>query len=159
MRAALLLCAACGAIASVRAPLEQTPAPGRACDGDGALTVCLDDATWSEASRRCASVGQRLAVVRDDATQSEIERLLRDAGALDTDAPWIGLRKQSDGLAWVDGRAATFTFFTPGEPNGGAGDACVHLNWPRGAGSWNDADCDANQSWTSYICQVPTSGG
>ncbi len=133
--------------------LVALPPPGEACLGGDGLVVCLDDATWTDAARRCEHAGLRLAVVRDDETQDTIESLLREAGAEDSDAPWIGLRKDGPGLAWIDGAAATFVHFTEGEPNGGPGDACVHANWPPGAGSWNDARCDAVESWTSYVCQ------
>src|SRR5262249_17497026 len=135
-------------------PLVAARAPGKACTGDGGLVVCTDDASWGDAASRCAAAGMRLAVVRDDATQDAIERLLRAAGAPGTDPPGIRLPHQGAGLGWIDGTAATFVYFTAGEPNGGASDACIHMNWPRGAGSWNDAACDATEPWTGYVCQA-----
>jgi len=135
------------------------PAPGPACEGvavdDGRRFLCLDDVGWHTAAQRCAAAGQQLAIVRDDEAQRAVEALLAGAGATGTDAPWIGLHKRAGALWWSDGAAATFVYFTPGEPNGGGSDPCIHLNWPTGSGTWNDARCDAAEPWSSFVCERP----
>jgi lectin-like protein len=134
------------------------PAPGQRCrDGriaGRAVALCLDDVSWPEAARRCSQAGMRLLVIPDQATQREADNLLLQARASATDAPWIGLRKGSSGLEWVDGSPTAFQAFTQGEPNGGPGDGCIHMNWPLGTGTWNDVRCDAAETWSSYICEA-----
>ncbi|HTM22971.1 MAG TPA: C-type lectin domain-containing protein [Kofleriaceae bacterium] len=151
--------AACGGSgAEPKGPLAVQQGLGQRCtDGvvDGhEVTLCLDDVSWPEARRRCSQADMQLLVIRNPTAQREADDLLMKSGAAPTDAPWIGMRKGAGGaLIWVDGSGTAFQAFTEGEPNGGGAEACIHMNWPLGGGTWNDARCDDVQAWSSFICE------
>ena len=69
---------------------------------------------------------------------------------------WMGLHrdpKDTSRWLWVDGTRATYTNWSPGEPNNHQGtfEGCGEL-WPKSRSrKWNDEQCSATRH---YVCET-----
>jgi formylglycine-generating enzyme required for sulfatase activity len=108
---------------------------------------CTMKRSWQDGRDFCRSFGGDLIAVGDD-----LENYwLLDYLILDSSNYWIGLndRAVEGNYVWSHGSPAGFTYFAPGEPNGGAADNCIQT-LDETEDKWDDIDCRLAQS---FICE------
>jgi hypothetical protein len=132
---------------------------GLDCEADwsGAayFAVCPGGVTWEDWRVDCQDAGyDDLASIRDATEDAFVEQLLIDAGLDGTIAPYIGYADQvvEGSWGWTDGATATYTNWGAGEPNNSSNEDCAHVNWPLGAGTWNDVQCAVVGSYSGAVC-------
>lgn len=110
--------------------------------------LCHAPRTWNEARARCAELGGEFASILNE---HEHTAFLRATLGHQWTNWWLGLSDQeSEGtFVWADGEAASFTFWSSGEPNDSAGreDCAQLIPWN---GRWNDLDCARR---LPFVCQ------
>lgn len=105
---------------------------------------------WTEASRRCESMGGQLVVIADSATQKFIEDLAAQR------VLWLGATdKDIEGKwRWGDGTEMKFKNFGRGQPDNWNGlENWLSINWKANNGEWNDV---GNDRLFGFICEWPT---
>lgn len=135
---------------------------GRDCqaaydENDAYFVVCLEDQSWYAAAEWCDTHGyDGLATPQNETEQAFLLDLLVDTTKSATNAPWVGVNDETDEGIWrnADESEATYLPWSPGRPDGDALDNCAHFNWPLGVGTWNDASCDAQATWTAGTCEL-----
>ena len=119
------------------------------------FAVCLPASTgWTDAQAACIAAGHDgLASIRSQLEQDYVWLLLQATGQQTVSDVWIGYTDElvEGSFGWLDGSTAGYTNWSPGEPNGGTNESCVHLNWPLGSGGWNDTGCWGARD--GYVCQ------
>ncbi len=128
--------------------------------------VVAENLSWTQARDRAANLtwlGQpgRLAVLSN---QTDLDWVINN---LSVGRPWIGLFQDTShpsysepagGWVWLDGTDATFTNWSPGEPNnnaaGGGAEDYAEL---FGNGQWNDAE-ENHTSTTHFLVEYNVGG-
>lgn len=87
--------------------------------------------TWVDAEARCEQLGGHLVVIDS----------VEEAIAIPEPA-WLGLsdRTTEGTYRWVTGAALSFTYWSFGEPSGGAFTNCIHTG--GGLSHWSDGPCE-----------------
>ena len=102
--------------------------------------------SWTAAKSDCEAQGAKLAIVTSQAEQKALVSKI-------SQKVWIGLWRDPNVHSrwlWVDGSIATYTHWSPGEPNDAGGvEDCAHMFPP--AGKWNDLACSSS---LKYLCET-----
>ena len=102
--------------------------------------------SWTAAKSDCEAQGAKLAIVTSQAEQQALVSKI-------SQNVWIGLGRDPNVHSrwlWVDGSIATYTHWSPGEPNDSGGvEDCAHMFPP--AGKWNDLACSSS---LKYLCET-----
>ena len=148
----VLRAAALPAVATLAAAAQSSAAPVP-FGGNTYDLVFHSEITWTAARDAAAASGGSLAVISSEAEQEFIESLLLDRNA-ETGSYWFGIQEtETEGdYEAINGESLTFTNFSPGEPNNGAGgveESVGGIYWTRDGegidetllgrrGDWND---------------------
>ncbi|XP_066272572.1 uncharacterized protein [Branchiostoma lanceolatum] len=109
---------------------------------------------FRDASSTCAADGGTLAMPKDAGTNAfllSLKNAVNRPGFF-----WFGLvdQHQEGGWEWIDGTPlASYSAWSPGEPNNGAGDEDCAEFFPS---KWNDAKCSVTDR--KFICQKIPAG-
>ena len=108
--------------------------------------------TFSDARRRCQSLGADLAIIKSANENNFLYNLVKNSTA--PKSPWIGLKRKADkNFYWLDNTAVQGNYqrWNDGEPNNAGGkEDCGHM-LTNNKGSWNDITCSA--SGLVALCQ------
>ncbi len=117
------------------------------CRTYGPYEICEERVEWEEARTACKAKGKEMLVI-DSGTDRYYFRD-RHQHFLTHWNYWVGLTDQLNEGQWreLDGSAATYNYWAPGEPNGGTNESCAVLT---GSITWNDLSC---QWENSFICE------
>ena len=102
-----------------------------------------DEVTWQEASRRCATFGGGLAMVKTPEEQQEVHDI---ASHYQLSRFWLGASDQTiEGhWLWWDGTRLDYRNFSQRQPNNlGGNEDCLEMwiSFRNGRGVWNDNPC------------------
>ena len=115
------------------------------------LTYFPDRVTFTEAKTQCSDAGYTIALPSSEEKHNVLLEYLRNQ-SVDTWV-WIGLVRENQGFVWLDGKPATFTAWSQGEPNNyGGAENCTELL----QSGWNDKHCEESRA---FVCETlpPTS--
>lgn len=146
-----------GVVAHVRAvrAAEITTRPSDAIEYDGQYYKFYPGpVTFEEARTRCAKASGYLVSITSGAENAFVQALV------DGEKVWIGLHDMgTDGdWTWVDGSTYSYENWredptgentTTNEPNGGARENAVAMNW-WADGTWNDHN---ERALLGYVCE------
>ena len=109
--------------------------------------ISFNELDWNSANSTCGELGSSLVILNSLAKVQEV--IKRTNGQT-----WIGLQwdlTDSSSWQWVDGSAASYSYWLSGEPNnhGNSSEDCVVMN-PH-IGKWNDQACWKSHS---YVCET-----
>ncbi|XP_068736547.1 versican core protein-like isoform X1 [Montipora capricornis] len=111
-------------------------------------------ATFSDARRRCKSLGADLAMIKSANENNFLYNLVKISAA--PKPAWIGLKRKADNkFYWLDNTPVQGNYqrWKDGEPNdSGGNEDCGHMLTHKN-GPWNDASCSA--SGLVALCQKP----
>ena len=116
------------------------------------------ETTWTEAKKRCESMGGHLVTITDEGEQENIENLMKDFCA-QLDGYWLGGFKSNSRWQWVTGENFDYKNFSPYEPNG-SGDY-LQIYAPHYETSWavpnkwddTTVDCSGSSGKNGFICE------
>lgn len=98
---------------------------------------------YATATQLCAMNNAQVASIQSAAENKFVFGLLHFANQ----AVWIGLKRQGQNFAWVDGSAVGYLNWAPGEPNNENGTENCSVMWGPALktaawhGKWNDVPC------------------
>jgi hypothetical protein len=98
---------------------------------------------YATATQLCAMNNGQVASIQSAAENKFVFGLLHFANQ----AVWIGLKRQGQNFAWVDGSAVGYLNWAPGEPNNEDGTENCSVMWGPALknaawhGLWNDVPC------------------
>ena len=111
-------------------------------------------ATFSDARRRCKSLGADLAMIKSANENNFLYNLVKISAA--PKPAWIGLKRKADNkFYWLDNTPVEGNYqrWKDGEPNdSGGNEDCGHMLTHKNV-PWNDASCSA--SGVVALCQKP----
>lgn len=114
--------------------------------GESTFKAVNSNATQGDAQKACEQWGGRLATTTA-ANNAAVRAYATSAGL---GRFWIGLNDHTkeNRFVWADGKAATYTNWSGGEPNDwGSGEDCTEM---YGNGKWNDLRCSHP---FPYVCE------
>ena len=125
----------------------------------------LSQATWTDSEAKAVQLGGHLVTINNQAEQDWVFSMFASFGGVDRNL-WIGLNDAANEgtFVWSSGEPVTYTHWSLGEPNSGAGEHYVHMFLPSisGASFWNDGVNDgvaAMPSWAWHgVVEVNDAG-
>ena len=109
--------------------------------------ISSNELDWNSANSTCGELGSSLVILN---SLAKVQELIKRTNG----QTWIGLQwdlTDSSSWQWVDGSAASYSYWLSGEPNnhGNSSEDCVVMN-PH-IGKWNNQACWKSHS---YVCET-----
>ncbi|KAM3623971.1 uncharacterized protein V6R79_017515 [Siganus canaliculatus] len=133
-------------IDGLKTQMESTRCPSNWINFENSCYfISTTSKSWSDGRNMCKDHGADLVIISNIMEQKFISSLNVQV--------WIGLtvEKTENSLKWVDGEAATTTYWREGEPNNlGLNENCVEMTSIVPINNWNDLACHYS---LKFICE------